>query len=79
VRKEEQRERTQVQAKRAKPKVGHKGAKEQIMFQERPSDKAVIRIWHCPMQQLRAGVQFQSPGLRALLHTMTMTRLPVQI
>ncbi len=34
-RKEEQRERTQVQAKRAKPKVGHKGAKEQIMFQER--------------------------------------------
>jgi len=31
--KKEQRERTQVQAQRTKPKVGHKGAKEQIMFQ----------------------------------------------
>jgi hypothetical protein len=30
---EEQRERTQVWATRAKPKVGHKGANEQIMFQ----------------------------------------------
>ncbi len=30
---EEQRERTQVRATRAKPKVGHKGANEQIMFQ----------------------------------------------
>jgi hypothetical protein len=27
------RERTQVQARRANSKVGHKGAKEQIMFQ----------------------------------------------
>jgi hypothetical protein len=31
--KKEQRERTQVQARRAKSKVGHEGAKEQIMFQ----------------------------------------------
>jgi predicted RNA-binding protein with RPS1 domain len=30
---EERRERTQVRATRAKPKVGHKGANEQIMFQ----------------------------------------------
>jgi hypothetical protein len=31
--KKEQRERTQVGAQTTKPKVGHKGAKEQIMFQ----------------------------------------------
>ncbi len=30
---EEQSERTQVRATRAKPKVGHKGVNEQIMFQ----------------------------------------------
>jgi hypothetical protein len=30
---EEQRDKTQVRATRAKPKVGHKGANEQIMFQ----------------------------------------------
>jgi hypothetical protein len=30
--KEKQRKRTQVQTKKAKPKAGHKGAKEQIMF-----------------------------------------------
>jgi hypothetical protein len=38
--------------------VGHKGAKEQIMFQERLANSGIIRIWRCPMQQLRADVEF---------------------
>jgi hypothetical protein len=44
--KEKQRERTQVHARKAKPKSGHKGAKEQIMFLVCwPCIKAGILCW----------------------------------